>query len=340
MLKEIATQLAADVGIANPEDLAKVDRIKGWTTLAEAGLLALRVRDDQGQPGASGTEVKLVAEALGARLAPLPYASSAVLATELLALAQAPAAWLEELAEGTARAGLVMKADLSGLAFADDLADTIVWGAEEASYALALSGDPTAPSVVKVPLGSGFAPVDGADLTTALLASEGALDAPALEPAGTALSPEDYQRWLALALTIVSADMVGAMRQGLTDVVEYTKQRVQYGVLIGSFQAVQHLCAEMLVAVEGSDSTVKYAAWTIDELDPAEALLAARTAKAYTAHAARSVPETIMQVYGGIGQTWEHIAHFINRRCMLDRELFGDDDVQLLAIADARLGGN
>jgi alkylation response protein AidB-like acyl-CoA dehydrogenase len=130
------------------------------------------------------------------------------------------------------------------------------------------------------------------------------------------------------------------MRQGLTDVVEYAKQRYQYGVPVGSFQAVQHLCAEALVAVEGADSTVKYAAWAVDELEPADALLAARTAKAYTGITARTVPETIMQVYGGIGQTWEHIAHFVNRRAMLDRQVFGDDDVQLSAIADARLGGN
>jgi alkylation response protein AidB-like acyl-CoA dehydrogenase len=146
-------------------------------------------------------------------------------------------------------------------------------------------------------------------------------------------------RWLALALTAVSADAVGAMRHGLEQVVAYTKERIQYGVPVGSFQAVQHLCAEALVAVEGADSTVKYAAWAVDELEPDEALLAARTAKAYCATTARTVPETIMQVYGGIGQTWEHIAHFVNRRNLVDRQLFGDDAAQQTAIADARLGG-
>ena len=181
--------------------------------------------------------------------------------------------------------------------------------------------------------------MEAADLTKVLLRATTAPEASAVEPAGTPLSSDQYNKWLALALTIVSADMVGAMRQGMLDVVEYAKQRIQYGVPIGSFQAVQHLCAEMLVAVEGADSTVKYAAWAVDELEPAEALLAARTAKAYTSKTARTVPETIMQVYGGIGQTWEHIAHFVNRRTLLDRELLGDDEVQLLAIADARLGG-
>jgi alkylation response protein AidB-like acyl-CoA dehydrogenase len=144
---------------------------------------------------------------------------------------------------------------------------------------------------------------------------------------------------LALALTMVSADAVGAMRHGLEQAVAYTKERIQYGVPVGSFQAVQHMCAEALVAVEGADSTVKYAAWGVDELEPAEALLAARTAKAYCGMTSRAVPETIMQVYGGIGQTWEHIAHFVNRRNMLDRHVFGDDAVQQSAIADSRLGG-
>ncbi len=335
----MAGQLAADVGLTNPSDLEKVDRAKGWASLAEAGLLALRIRDEAGNPQASGVEVMLVTESLGARLAPLPYATSAVLATELLALAGAPAEWLDELAAGTTRYALLLTSDLTALADAGDLADCVAVDAEGASHALAVSGPPDAPQVVRVALGPAFSAVQGADLTKVLLRATQAPEAADLEPAGQPLTSPQYQKWLALALTIVSADMVGAMRQGMLDAVEYAKQRIQYGVPIGSFQAVQHMCAEMLVAVEGADSTVKYAAWAVDELDPAEALLAARTAKAYTAQTARSVPETIMQVYGGIGQTWEHIAHFVNRRTLLDRALFGDDDVQLLAIADARLGG-
>ena len=90
--------------------------------------------------------------------------------------------------------------------------------------------------------------------------------------------------------------------------------------------------------VEGTMSALKYAAWAVDELDPTEALLAAQVAKAYAGMAADSVPETIMQVYGGIGQTREHIAHVVNRRTLLDRHALGTEHVQLLAIADHRLG--
>jgi alkylation response protein AidB-like acyl-CoA dehydrogenase len=128
------------------------------------------------------------------------------------------------------------------------------------------------------------------------------------------------------------------MRSGLTGVVEYSKERIQYGVPIGSFQAIQHLCAEALVQTEAASSATKYAAWAVDELAAGDALLAARTAKAYTCSVARDVPETVMQVYGGIGQTWEHIAHLFTRRALLDRLVFGDRSEQLLRIADARLG--
>jgi len=337
MLQEIATQLATATGLTNPSDLEKVDRAKGWASLADAGLLALRARDADGTPGASGVEVMVVTEALGAALAPLPYVGSAVLATELLALAGAPSAWIDELTSGETRYALLLSSDLTHLATTDELSSAVAWDADGASYALALSGPAEAPQVVRVTLGESWKPLDAVDLTRVLLDTG---DATTVEDAGTPLAPGQFDRWLALALTMVSADVVGAMREGLTQVVEYTKQRYQYGVPVGSFQAVQHLCAEALVAVEGADSTVKYAAWAIDELEPAEALLAARTAKAYCGLTSRTVPETIMQVYGGIGQTWEHIAHFVNRRAMLDRQVFGDDDVQLSKIADARLGGN
>ncbi len=338
MLQETAAQLAQSVGLANPSDLDKVDRTKGWATLADAGLLGLRARDEQGRPTASGVEVALVVEALGAALAPLPYAGSGVLAAELLSLAGAPDPWLAGLADGSSRCALLMSEDLTRLARVDELADAIAWDADGATHALAVAGDSGAPRVVRVTLGDDWSPVEAADLTRVLRRAGSAPDAGRIEDAGGPLTRGEFDTWLALALTMVSADIVGALRHGLDEVVAYAKERVQYGVPVGSFQAVQHLCAESLVAVEASASTVKYAAWAVDELDPAEALVAARTAKAYCATTARTVAETIMQVYGGIGQTWEHIAHVIARRTYLDRSLFGDDAVQLSAIADARLG--
>jgi alkylation response protein AidB-like acyl-CoA dehydrogenase len=339
MLRDIAAQVAEASGLSHPSDLPKVDRVKGWASLADAGFLELRARDEQGRPTASGVEVMLVAQALGAWLVPLPFVGSGVLAFELLSLAGAPSAWLGAMSAGDDRCALLLTSDLARLAHVDDLSDSLAWDADGATHAVALAGAPGAPSVVRVALEGGWSEVDTADLTRVMLRAGSGASGAAIEEAGRPLDSRAMDRWLALALTAVSADAVGAMRHGLEQVVAYTKERIQYGVPVGSFQAVQHLCAEALVAVEGADSTVKYAAWAVDELDSDEALLAARTAKAYCATTARTVPETIMQVYGGIGQTWEHIAHFVNRRNLVDRQLFGDDSAQQTAIADARLGG-
>ena len=80
-----------------------------------------------------------------------------------------------------------------------------------------------------------------------------------------------------------------------------------------------------------------HAAWAVDELDPADALLAARQAKAYCSRAGRDVVEIMVQLLGGIAITWEELAHLRVRRVLLDRVLLGDEHAQEDAIADARL---
>jgi alkylation response protein AidB-like acyl-CoA dehydrogenase len=103
----------------------------------------------------------------------------------------------------------------------------------------------------------------------------------------------------------------------------YARQRAQYGVTIGSFQAVQHLLADAHVAMEGSRSIALHAAWAVDALPAADALVAASAAKAYCARAARSVCETAIQVHGGIGNTWECLAHLYLRRALLSTDVLG-----------------
>ena len=152
------------------------------------------------------------------------------------------------------------------------------------------------------------------------------------------LSEVDRAAVDALALVVVSADLLGVMRGALALAVEHAKQREQFGAPIGSFQAVQQLCAEQLVSIEGARDCVSYAAWAIDELPVDEALLAARVAKAYCSRAARTVVEAAIQVLGGIGMTWEHPAHLYLRRALAGGILFGDADTQLSMIADRRLG--
>jgi alkylation response protein AidB-like acyl-CoA dehydrogenase len=120
-----------------------------------------------------------------------------------------------------------------------------------------------------------------------------------------------------------SADLVGTMRGGTELATAYAKERRQYGAPIGSFQAVQHLLADAHVLAEGSRSVMVHAAWAVDALAPDEALAAAAGAKAYCARSARTVCETVIQVHGGIGNTWECMAHVYLRRALLSTDILG-----------------
>ena len=137
------------------------------------------------------------------------------------------------------------------------------------------------------------------------------------------LTDGDLVRWTALGLSLACADLVGAMEGAVRLATAYATDRRQYGVPIGSFQAVQHLLADAFVATEGARSATLYAAWAVDELPDGDALAAAAVAKAYCARAARDVCETAIQVHGGIGNTWECLAPVYLRRCLLSGDVLG-----------------
>ena len=136
------------------------------------------------------------------------------------------------------------------------------------------------------------------------------------------LDSDSVQRWLALALATTSADLVGAARGAHILACDYAKIREQYGKSIGSYQAIAHLLAESLALIEGSVSILRHAAWAVDELGPSEAIRAGRFAKVYCARAARTVCETAIQVHGGIGNTWECLAHVYLRRALTSTQLW------------------
>jgi alkylation response protein AidB-like acyl-CoA dehydrogenase len=120
-----------------------------------------------------------------------------------------------------------------------------------------------------------------------------------------------------------SAELLGSSSRALDMAVEYAKDRVQFGRPIGSFQAVKHRCADMLVDVEGMRSTVYWAAWSIGAND-ADASVAASAAKVWCGDASKRVMASALQVHGGIGFTWEHDLHFFMKRAQLDQLAFGD----------------
>jgi alkylation response protein AidB-like acyl-CoA dehydrogenase len=104
--------------------------------------------------------------------------------------------------------------------------------------------------------------------------------------------------------------------------VEYAKDRKQFDRPIGSYQAVSHRCAEMLLLVESARSAVYYAGWASD-FEPDSAALAASVAKSYAADAGWKVTASALQVHGGIGFTWEHDLHFFLKRARTDGSLLG-----------------
>jgi hypothetical protein len=157
---------------------------------------------------------------------------------------------------------------------------------------------------------------ESVDLTGSLA---GAVESP---PELAELTGEDAGRWYSLALAATTADLVGAARGTHALATEYAKVREQYGSTIGSYQAVGHLLAEGLALIEGSTSVLRHAAWAVDELPVAEAVEAGRVAKIYCARAALTVCETSIQVHGGIGNTWECLAHVYLRRVLAATELW------------------
>jgi alkylation response protein AidB-like acyl-CoA dehydrogenase len=128
-------------------------------------------------------------------------------------------------------------------------------------------------------------------------------------------------------------DGVGAVSRALTLAVEYAKERVQFGKPIGAFQAVQHLCADMLRTVELGRAAGYYAAWAADEADPDEFHRATTLATAFSSEAFAQLGATAIQVFGGIGFTWEHDIHLFYKRLLTLSVALGTTDDHLAELA-------
>jgi len=122
--------------------------------------------------------------------------------------------------------------------------------------------------------------------------------------------------------TALSAETVGVAQKAMEMAVEYARDRKQFGRPIGSYQAVSHRCAQMLLEVEGSRSAAYYAGWCADA-EPDSLAEAASMAKAYSSDAGWRVCGSSLQVHGGIGFTWEHDLHFYLKRAKTNAMLFG-----------------
>ena len=144
------------------------------------------------------------------------------------------------------------------------------------------------------------------------------------------------EKTLQLAAVALSAEQVGGAQRCLDTAVEYAKERVQFGRPIGSFQAIKHKCADMLVEIESARSAAYYAGWAASA-DPEELLIVAPLAKSYCSEAYFSAAAETIQVHGGIGFTWEHDAHLYFKRAKSDELMFGTPAAWRAVLAD-RLG--
>jgi len=324
----MAERMAADAREGGDPDA-------GWPLLVETGLVGLRLPARAGGGATSAVEVAVVAEALGRHAAPVPFVGP-VLAGDLLTSAGAPTDLLEEVVTGQRRLTVALDRTLScpGRLDGDPDGDVIGWDSFGAESLVGLVEEPD--GTVRVALSHGTGPaLASSDLTRQLVRAGAA--APTV--AGDALTETARLRWEALGLVLLCADMVGAMTGSLELAVAYAKERVQFKRPIGSFQAIAHLAADQHVSTEASRSATYYAAWAVDGLAPADALAAARIAKAYVSPLAREVTEAVLQIHGGIGHTWEHRAHYFLRRALLGRRTLGDESVHLAHIADGVLAG-
>jgi alkylation response protein AidB-like acyl-CoA dehydrogenase len=332
-LRRSARRLARDLGPANVVDLDDETRSKRLAVaVGDAGWLALRDDAGEGEPLASGAETAIVAEALGARVADVAF-TGPLLAADLARRAGASPARGVALA---CDAALIGPARVPGEStdaplYAVDAAGEDV----DAAYVLVPESDGHRLGIVR--LGTAAAET-GADLTRTVRAIPPGTSVEAVAEQHRLLTDDDLAAWTALGLALTSADLVGVMRGVLDLTVEYARQRRQFDVPVGSFQAVQHLLADACCLLEGSTSIALHASWAADELPPDDARAAGRVAKAYCARAARTVCETAVQVHGGIGNTWECMVHVFLRRALLSTQWLGDDGEHLRALQCERLG--
>jgi alkylation response protein AidB-like acyl-CoA dehydrogenase len=331
-LRDSAAQIVERLRPRTVRDLDDRERAaKLDAAVAAAGWREVRAATDDGMPSASAVEAAIIAEELGRGLADAAFLGP-TLAAELRRLGGTP--------PSTSTETVALVPGLAALAAAVD--ERL---AAEGVVAIDAAGSRSALVLVPARNGHGLAEVElpGAEARVDLTRPSVALDSSVVvEPLrqARALTGDDLERWTALGLAIACADLVGTMRGAVDLACEYAKVRRQYGVAIGSFQAVQHMLADAFVATEGSRSVTLHAAWAVDALRPRDALGAAALAKAYCARAARSVCETAIQVHGGIGNTWECLAHVYLRRALLSIDVLGGAGPSLSRVLEHHgLGG-
>jgi len=265
-----------------------------WRELIDLGWPGIAVSAEHGGQGLGAVELTVLLEELGYACAATPYLSTATAAAVIEATGT-PAQrskWLPGLASGEQTAGIGSR-ELA--ADAHDAAVIVVIDGDEAQ--LLARSDAEVGELVSIDPTRRFATVQG----------EG-------EPLGAGAA--DRVR------AAIASEVIGVCQRALDMTLEYVKDRKQFGVPVGSFQAVSHRCAQMLLGTESVRSAAYFAAWAADA-DPDRLPEAAALAAAAAAEAGREVTGSAIQAHGGIGFTWEADVHWLYKRAQLDSALLG-----------------
>lgn len=313
------------------DDMDKADDL--WRELTALGLPGLVIAEAYGGSGLGLLEAALVAECLGVHVAPVPFVASCVLAP--LALMEAGSAgqqavWLPRIARGVTRLGFAA----SEHAGARENAGVIACDGHLDGRALFVL-DFAADGYLIADRAGGLHLVDAiapglerrAFVTIDRTREVGELtfDAVPAEPLPGSADGRLLQRLLDCGRVLLAADTLGAAQHMVDAAVAYAGQREQFGRVIGSFQAIKHLCAEMAAALEPCRAMVWYAAYALDAL-PDEAHLTACHTKAHVAEVGTFVAKTATEVHGGVGFTDLLGLHYWFKRIGLDRQLLGSPE--------------
>ena len=304
-----------------------------WRAVADFGLAGIVVPEEHGGLGLTLLDAALASEALGAAVAPVPFMGVVLGPLALMrgGSAAQQAEWLPKLATGEVMAAACISEPIAG---ARDGAGVAAKGGKLSGKALFVPGGMAAGLLVVADSagglhlvrgdakGLGRALMPGIDETRRLaeLTFDG-VEAESLDGGPELLAALRDAGWV-----LVAADSLGAAQVMLDKAVAYAKERRQFDRVIGSFQAVKHMCAEMAAELEPCRSLVWYAAYAFDAATPeisGEASLMAAHAKALTSEVGRFVARTSTEVHGGMGITDLLGLHFWFKRLGLNRQLLG-----------------
>ena len=321
-----------------------------WKKMAALGWMGLVLPEEFGGSGLDFVDMVVVLEEMGRAVLPGPFFSTVILAGIAIADGGTPAqkaAYLPKIADGSLKAtlaslepsgrwdaeGIQLQAKPDGAGVVLDGTKLFVPDANVADLFVVAGRVPGSKGEEGVSLFLVDAKTPGVSVTMLKTMDQtrklGEVTFKGVKVGAEGLLGAKGTGWTLLqrvadrAKVGLAAEMCGGAQRVLEMSVEYAKVREQFGKPIGSFQAIQHKCANMLVEVESSKSITYYAAWAVAN-DVAEAPLAAAMAKAYTSDAYRHTAGEGIQIHGGIGFTWEHDMHIFFKRAKSSEVSFGD----------------